>query len=50
MTKKNFIKRQKYIYTLGLTNLDLMLELSGGDLRIVFQIFFKKILKLKFSK
>ena len=49
MTKKNFIKRQQYIYTLWLTNLDLMLELSGGFLWIVFKKKLKKI-KLKFSK
>ena len=48
MTKRSFIKEEKYIYAVGLTNLDLGFRVKGEVLRIWFQI--KKKLKLKFSK
>ena len=46
MTKINFIKVEKYIFTLWLTNPDLEFRVGGGLLGIGFQIFSKKILKI----
>ena len=50
MTKTFFIKgKKKYIYTIELTNLDLVLELRGRILRIWFQILKNKKYRLKFQ-